>query len=337
MSKITSNSNLLKFRPRRDSFSDSASSLASTVQSSPSASSGLSSPSNSSEPKRFLRQSGFNQVINEIIVGLCRRFLEIPLPKRITFYLGLVLIGGLIGDLAPGLANWLVPFKTEKSSILNVYFVKLGWAWTTSLLLPFIVLVGKTIDNQPTWIRRVDLIRVIFATVLWFVSTQLFVHIELVTGSCSSNVYRNKVTCVRSGHRWHGFDISGHVFILLYSSLMIIEETKSMIGFESFGYMLDSRSQMLRKLHRRSDAHRDLYMKWLVPIRLLFISLTCLTFLWDLMLIQTVFFYHSFLQKVLAYIWAVFLWYATYQCLYPTRFLGIWRSPIRPPIKLESS
>jgi hypothetical protein len=328
MSRMSSNANLLKFRPRRDSLTLDASS--STAASS-------SSSSNSSEPKRFLRQSGFNQIISEIIVGVCRRFLEFPLQKRITVYLVLVVIGGLIADLAPGLAAWIVPFRTQKTNPLNVYFVKLGWAWTITLLLPFVVIIGRTIENRGRWAQPADLARVLVATCVWFISTSLFVHIETVTGSCSSTTYRSRPACVRAGHRWHGFDISGHTFILLYSSLMIIEETKSMVGFESLGYLLDSRAQLRSRVHRKADVHRDLYMKYLVPVRLLFVALTLLTLLWDVMLVQTIFFYHSFLQKVLAYIWAVFVWYLTYKCLYPTRLAGLLRLPIRPPTKLEDN
>lgn len=34
-------------------------------------------------------------------------------------------------------------------------------------------------------------------------------------------------------HFWNGFDISGHAFILIYSSLVLIEEAKPIIGWES--------------------------------------------------------------------------------------------------------
>jgi hypothetical protein len=38
--------------------------------------------------------------------------------------------------------------------------------------------------------------------------------------------YETKRGCLKAGHFWNGFDISGHVFILIYSSLVLIEEAR---------------------------------------------------------------------------------------------------------------
>ena len=35
--------------------------------------------------------------------------------------------------------------------------------------------------------------------------------------------FRRKESCLGNGHNWKGFDISGHVFILIFCNLVIIE------------------------------------------------------------------------------------------------------------------
>lgn len=37
---------------------------------------------------------------------------------------------------------------------------------------------------------------------------------------------------LKNGYFWNGFDISGHCFILIYSSLVMIEEAKAINGWE---------------------------------------------------------------------------------------------------------
>lgn len=325
-----SSQNLLKFRAR----SDSLTSFSKDTNVASRAAQKFLPGSLEGQPKKFLRNTGFNQVINEIIISICRKYLEMPMRKRIIYYLYLVIFGGILSDFMPNFLQTVVPFKSEKHHFLNVYFVKLGWFWTTLFIVPFLILTQRVIENRRHWFEWKDLGRVILATGLWFLSTSLFIHIEHATGSCSHPTIRSKDQCSKGGHYWHGFDISGHTFILLYSALMIIEEAKVMIGFENFGYLLDSRAQYLKKMHDKHCDHNALYAKYLIPIRVLFICLTLLNIVWDFMLIQTVLFYHSFFQKLLAYFWAVFLWYITYKLLYPSRFLNILCLPERPPQNL---
>lgn len=45
--------------------------------------------------------------------------------------------------------------------------------------------------------------------------------------------YETKRGCIKAGHFWSGFDISGHVFILIYSSLVLIEEARPIIGWDN--------------------------------------------------------------------------------------------------------
>lgn len=331
MAKNSPNASLLKFRSRRGSSTGSESITSGQTTNKQSSS----STTTTNEPKRFLRQSGLNQILNEMFISVCRSYLELPLKSRLLVYVCLVFLGGIIGDFAPGLANWIIPFKTHKTNFFNVYFVKLGWFWTIVLLTPFVLMASRVIENRSQWVNRADLARLVLATVFWYVSTGLFVHIESQTGICTSKTIQNRHACIRAGHRWHGFDISGHTFILLYSALIIIEETKSMVGFENFGYLLDSRAQFSQKVQKKSDNHNDLYTRFLVPIRICFVALTLLTLLWDFMLIQTVFFYHSTLQKLLALAWAVALWFITYKVVYPSNIFNLMRLPIRPPNKLE--
>lgn len=52
-----------------------------------------------------------------------------------------------------------------------------------------------------------------------------FVNFERMTGHCHGSEISSRSSCREDGGKWvPGFDISGHCFILIYSSLMICEE-----------------------------------------------------------------------------------------------------------------
>ena len=63
----------------------------------------------------------------------------------------------------------------------------------------------------------------------------------------------NKAECLASGHRWKGFDISGHCFLLTWNNLFIIEEAKAYIGWEKIKDMI------------RNEEHRRLNMDLASP------------------------------------------------------------------------
>lgn len=198
-------------------------------------------------PKKYLRETGFNQVINEMIIGLCQTYMELDIRKRLNYYVALIVIGSILCDLMPGLVRALLPFRTEKDNILNVYFVKLGWFWTLVFLLPFQALTRRSISNSTKWYNLSDLSRIVVITFIWYFSVATFSYIEVSTGKCNQLSIKSRRECLRRGWNWTGFDISGHTFLLLFANLILFEEGRIVNGFENFGYLLDNKNQATRR------------------------------------------------------------------------------------------
>ena len=139
-----------------------------------------------------------------IISGVCRKITNYKLiRRRLVIYLSLVLIGGLLNDFAPLLARSFM-FKVHKTNVLNQWFVKIGWFWTTLLTFPLMALTSFILSSEKKEFERTDsnetkmtklkrmlsylrtrqLLRLLINTFVWFASTNLFLLFEDWTGSC---------------------------------------------------------------------------------------------------------------------------------------------------------
>lgn len=138
---------------------------------------------------------------------------------------------------------------------------------------------------------------------------------------------------MKAGHFWNGFDISGHAFILIHSSLVLIEEARPIIKWESIKEHLRNelydRSQLessstnpLRNLTEDQISKlKSLYERLTPIIHTLFIGMSALQLLWDIMLIGTMLYYHRMAEKFISGIIAIFTWYFTYRFWYRSQVL----------------
>jgi hypothetical protein len=144
--------------------------------------------------------------------------------------------------------------------------------------------------------------------------------------------YGTKRGCLKAGHFWNGFDISGHVFILIFSSLVLIEEAKPIIGWDNIKEHLrledhkrrtqdtSPSSNPLRNLNTDEiSTLKFLYQKYTPIIKLLFVAITVLQLLWDVMLVCTMLYYHRMVEKVVGGIIAIVTWYFCYHFWYPSK------------------
>ncbi|XP_006000542.1 acyl-coenzyme A diphosphatase FITM2 isoform X1 [Latimeria chalumnae] len=200
-----------------------------------------------------------------------------------------------------------------KRNVLNVYFVKLAWGWTLCILLPFIALSNFCVSRDIKIVLKRSSTLVV-GTAVWYAFTWLFFYIEDLTGSCFESAtmtavkseYGNRAACRKSGYFWHGFDISGHSFLLSYCALMIFEEiavTKEV-------------KQMKSNIHPLMNN----------IINVLFIALNFLVIIWVWMFICTSVYFHDPLHKILGTASGVLSWYTTYKQWYLKPF-----SPGLPP------
>lgn len=270
------------------------------------------------------------EVLLLLLIHICKKFIFLNANLRVAIYLGTLFLISLIGDFAP----YPKTYFARSDNVLNVYFVKMGWAWTLAVCVPFALLTSRILccGNTERLLKH-HLLRIAVATAFWFVWTKLFNLIESTYGRCNVRSFDSKSACLKGGHFWNGFDISGHAFILIYSSLVLIEEARPIIGWE---YIKDhlrneeynratqeaSQTNPLRNLSANEfRIVKATYEKYTPYIRLLFIAMTVLQVLWDVMLLCTMLYYHKMIEKVLSGMFAIITWYLTYHAWYPTHSL----------------
>lgn len=191
------------------------------------------------------------------------------------------------------------------------YFVKLSWGWTLLLLTPFLLLSNFSFNRSVSFLSR-RMLSVVVATANWYICTETFNYIEEMTGSCfetdTTNVaikdFTSKVSCRKAGFHWHGYDISGHSFILAYSSLFILEEMAPMAFLKTAGQSA---------------------LPWSF-LNLLFGLLNLILFIWVWMFACTSLYFHDPSQKLAGTSCGLLVWYLTYRVWYPKPF-----SPGLPP------
>ncbi|CAN9515609.1 unnamed protein product [Ophioblennius macclurei] len=235
----------------------------------------------------------------DVIVDKLVSLWRIPAVRQILpwMFLFVSAVGSIVKELQ------LVPqtYFSSSRNVLNVYFVKVSWGWTVLLLTPFLLLSNSSFSRSVSFLGR-RLLSLVVASAVWFVCTETFFYIEDMTGSCyggeASNVvqeeFTTKATCRQAGHRWHGYDISGHSFILAYSSLFIMEEIAPMASLKT---------ATLSELPR-------------MVLQLLYVALNLIVVLWIWMFACTSVYFHDPSHKLLGTICGLLGWYLTYQVWY---------------------
>jgi hypothetical protein len=66
--------------------------------------------------------------------------------------------------------------------------------------------------------------RLLLASLYWYLASLFMRFIFEWFGSCSLDNITDLFLCKSSDGKWIGFDISGHIFLILHSSLFMIEE-----------------------------------------------------------------------------------------------------------------
>nr|CAG4647142.1 EOG090X07YX [Megafenestra aurita]SVE92453.1 EOG090X07YX [Megafenestra aurita] len=272
------------------------------------------------------------QVLLLMVVHLCRKILFVDPNIKVGIYIMLVFFGSILGDVLP------IPnsYFSRKDNVFNVYFVKLSWGWTMASVGVFVYLTSSVYScGDSTKIRR-HMLRLLLATGMWFFWTKLFVNVEESYGYCSKAIVRSgRKQCISKGHTWNSFSISGHTFILIYCTLIIMEEAKALVCWEAIKDHLrneehnrcSEESGSITPLDSLSSEQlslvREKYEKFTPYIRLAFVSMTLLALLWDVMLMATIIYFHSTPEKFVASVIAVLLWFFTYRFIFSRRLIGI--------------
>ncbi|KAJ9598677.1 hypothetical protein L9F63_010626 [Diploptera punctata] len=180
------------------------------------------------------------------------------------------------------------------------------------------------------------------ATVAWFLWTNIFIFIDEITGECSPspngnlsqyqdlrNKYPIRKLCLKNKFYWHGFDISGHSFLLIYSCLILMEEANAIIGWKNIGDLIKNK-EYSRRFQSISNCYcsslgltqeefsklKKSYEKLTPFITLTFILMVLLIVLWNFMLINTLMYFHTIMEKLIGGSIAILTWFITYHHLY---------------------
>lgn len=262
------------------------------------------------------------EAILTMVIHGCRKILFMNTYIKVGLYLaGLFL--SLVFDVTP----FPKTYFSKSDNMFNLYFVKLGWGWTLMLTLPFVLLTSFTYCCGKRKLILMHLSRLGIATIVWFVFTKSFALIEQNFGRCTAkgDRFATKQLCISKGFYWHSLDISGHAFILIWSCLVIIEEARAIIGWETIKDLIRNEE------HSRSTSEVDLssplkhltdeefevlkssHLKFSPYVRSLFIAMTVLTILWDVMIISTILYFHIMIEKLISGILAASVWFFTYR------------------------
>jgi len=254
------------------------------------------------------------------IVRLAKRYLHGPGSSlRAGFYLVVTVVVSLLSDQFDMASSG--GFFADPHNFLNQYFVKLGWAWTFFPVGGFILLssVGRDVNMSVSRIV-LGVARLFIGTLVWYSVTQvLFPTVEHKTGLCQVTDYPDKAHCARAGFRWEGFDTSGHCFLLVWNNLFIIEE--AFLGWRRVEKE-EGKSGVKRQSETRFESCNR-FVEWS------FVLLACLVVLWDLMIFNTMMYFHTVAEKVLGCAIAIVLWCLLYKVLYRIGFSQHWGSGSR--------
>lgn len=267
--------------------------------------------------------SSVPKVILMMVLHVCRKIVFIDTKLKVSLYLASLFVISLLADVLP----FPTTYFAHKENVFNQYFVKIAWGWTLVMTIPFVSLTALTYCCGKKDKVLKHLIRLWVATASWFFWVRLFSYIESTVGRCNvkGEMFQTKSVCLHKGLFWQGFDISGHAFILIYSSLVLIEEARAIVGWEGIQDLIrnedhsraigskDQTSNPLRNLSQSDfDTLKFCYEKYTPYIRCLFIGITFLVIMWDFMLLSTMLYFHSMVEKFISGCIAVCMWYITY-------------------------
>lgn len=266
------------------------------------------------------------EILTLMLIFLCKKILFLETRLKIFIYLGCLFGISLIADVMP-IPKW---YFSRSDNFINRFFVKFAWGWNLFLLIPFLILTSYIYCcGQKQRIAKHHLLRIFIATIFWWFWTKLFNVIEANFGRCMVKGFGTKATCLHAGHMWNGFDISGHSFILIYGSLVLIEEARCLMNWDGIkdNIRLEEYQRCTKDSSANNNPLRNLseqefetlqvnYEKYTPYIRGLFIGITCLQVIWDFMLFTTLLYYHVMVEKLLGGVLAIITWFLTYHVWY---------------------
>lgn len=119
-------------------------------------------------------------------------------------------------------------YFSNSRNVFNVYFIKMGWMWLTLLYAThYSIPTSYGYRDQSRKSSVVIAIQYLIYSFFWFALTSSFD--TMYFGSCSVSSFSSPRECHVSGNTWGGIDISGHAFLIVFSSLIMLKIAKDRI------------------------------------------------------------------------------------------------------------
>ncbi|KAJ9608508.1 hypothetical protein H2200_007496 [Cladophialophora chaetospira] len=231
-----------------------------------------------------------------------------------------------------------------KRNLVNTYFVKLGWFWTT-LAFTLLQTTTRPSNAQKHYIQTG--LRYALVTFSWFLTTQWFFGPALIDrsftitgGHCEPQLetttgpkdavemsrLNSGIACKAAGGSWRGgYDISGHVFMLVLSSAFLLYELH--IADRDSSHPSVSPQAAARLAHDMTEEERKAVGGWETEIqakiriwsRYFVYAVVGLDF-W--MLMMTAIWFHTWLEKLAGLLIA---WVTLHGTYFLSEFVPFWR------------
>lgn len=269
------------------------------------------------------------------VMTVCKKILLVDTSVKIGLYFAGVVIGSVLADTIQFPRTYL----SNKDNVFNQYFVKLGWGWTLLVLTAFITQTSYVYCLGKTSSVKIHLLRLCMGTFWWYTMVSIINYIENVVGVCSGKGIIGKDACIKNGKSWLGFEISGHVFLLIHNLLSISEEVKIFKDWKRLGEMFEDPDLPKNKDIKMSDflQGRKNYRVLTPYINITVVVAAVFMVLWEFMLIiSTIYRFHTTSQKVTAVFMAVACWFGSYRLILgysKTGSLKLLQKPGESPMK----
>ena len=260
---------------------------------------------------------------------------------------------GEVASLNAPATSFPVNYFAGKRNLFNLYFVKIGWFWTT---LAFVLLQATTTPVQKNprspskalvFIRATA--RYALITLTWYFTAQWFFGPALIDrgftwsgGKCETlpaelsakggqdiQMIATSIACKTVGGRWRGgHDISGHVFMLVLSSAFLYYELY--LSEQHSSHPSVSPSAAAGVAHGLTDEEKKAIGGWesetFALIRLYSRYFVYAVIALDIfMLFMTAIWFHTLQEKISGLVIAA----ASVWCVYfLTRFAPVWKDII---------
>ncbi|XP_078689360.1 acyl-coenzyme A diphosphatase FITM2-like [Branchiostoma floridae x Branchiostoma belcheri] len=255
---------------------------------------------------------------------------------RLVLLWVLVIICSLVHQFAPLKDSYL----NNTDNVLNAYFAEWSWAWTVIPTAIFVLLSSYVYTVGSVRAVLKHQVRMVVGTVVWGVWVGLFLGVRQWTVSCSDRSFgTNSTACEEAGHRWEGYDISGHTFLLSFCIFFITSELSVLLQWDSIPERLEKLGIVRLRDEQPSarsdegtedDTHTveesESSLEWfyrLTPFLWpLFFLLVLLTLLWGFLLTVTALYFHTVGEKLIGLFCGTFSWWMTYEVWYKRAFPG---------------